>query len=209
MPLDPRIWSGTGPLRSTFPACMAGQGGGFLAKGLQAEQRCSVWLREGIMRHRRRLDRTEPPVEEARRAGLDLECFRIDLGVSRDHRGLWGRPRGGAGRPVPSRSAVRRQWFRGVAGRRRVLIQRMAAAALAAGAARPAAGDRPTSSLPWPASARWPRWRSRRYATCWPRAPSCGGWRPNGALLVRVLTGELGGSRREPRPAGVRGAAAW
>jgi protein-disulfide isomerase-like protein with CxxC motif len=77
MPLDPRIWSGTGPLRSTFPACMAVKAAA--EQGPQAEQRCLRVLREGIMCHRRRLDRTEPLVEEARRAGLDPDRFRIDL----------------------------------------------------------------------------------------------------------------------------------
>ena len=77
MPIDPRIWSGTGPLRSTYPACMAVKAAA--DQGPRAEERYLRVLREGIMCHRRRLDRTEALVEEARRAGLDAERFRIDL----------------------------------------------------------------------------------------------------------------------------------
>jgi putative protein-disulfide isomerase len=77
MPVDPRLWAGTGPLRSSFPACMAVKAAA--EQGAQAEARYLRVLREGIMCHRRRLDRTEPLVEEARRAGLDAERFRIDL----------------------------------------------------------------------------------------------------------------------------------
>jgi hypothetical protein len=77
MPIDPRIWSGTGPLRSTYPACMAVKAAA--DQGARAQERYLRVLREGIMCHRRRLDRTEALVEEARRAGLDAERFRIDL----------------------------------------------------------------------------------------------------------------------------------
>ena len=77
MPIDPRLWAGSGPLRSSFPACMAVKAAG--EQGGQAEARYLRVLREGIMCHRRRLDRTESLVEEARRASLDAERFRIDL----------------------------------------------------------------------------------------------------------------------------------
>ena len=77
MPLDPRVWSGPGALRSSFPACMAVKAAA--EQGRQAEERYLRVLREGIMCHRRRLDRTEALVEEARRAGLDAQRFRIDL----------------------------------------------------------------------------------------------------------------------------------
>jgi hypothetical protein len=77
MPIDPRLWAGSGPLRSSFPACMAVKAAA--EQGAQAEERYLRVLREGIMCHRRRLDRTEALVEEARRAGLDAERFRIDL----------------------------------------------------------------------------------------------------------------------------------
>jgi predicted DsbA family dithiol-disulfide isomerase len=77
MPLDPLMWT-EGPIGSSYPACMAvkaaqeqaGDGGyGYLRA-----------LREGIVCFRRKLDTTEALVEEARRARLDVERFRIDLG---------------------------------------------------------------------------------------------------------------------------------
>jgi predicted DsbA family dithiol-disulfide isomerase len=74
MPLDPLLWQ-EGPIRSTYPACMAvkaaaeqGPAGEYL-RG----------LREGLMCFRRKLDTAEALVEEARRAGLDVERFRVDL----------------------------------------------------------------------------------------------------------------------------------
>jgi predicted DsbA family dithiol-disulfide isomerase len=74
MPLDPLLWE-EGPLGSTYPACMAvtaageqGQAGSYLRA-----------VREGIMCFRRKLDTSEALVEEARRARLDVERFRIDL----------------------------------------------------------------------------------------------------------------------------------
>ena len=76
MPFDPRLWS-EGPIRSTYPACMAvkaasEQGGAAGARYLRA-------LREGLMCFRRKLDTPEPLVELAREAGLDVARFRIDL----------------------------------------------------------------------------------------------------------------------------------
>jgi predicted DsbA family dithiol-disulfide isomerase len=76
MPLDPRLWT-EGPIASTYPACMAvkaaaeqsGNGGTTYLRA----------LREGLFCLRRKLDTTEALVEEARRAGLDVERFRIDL----------------------------------------------------------------------------------------------------------------------------------
>jgi hypothetical protein len=76
MPVDPRVWH-EGGIRSTFPACMA-----FTAaaeQGADGAGRYLRRLREGIMCHRRRLDRADPLVEEARGAGLDAQRFRIDL----------------------------------------------------------------------------------------------------------------------------------
>jgi putative protein-disulfide isomerase len=74
MPLDPLLWR-EGPIQSTYPACMAvkaaaeqGRPGDYLRS-----------LREGLMCFRRKLDTSEALVEEARRAGLDVERFRIDL----------------------------------------------------------------------------------------------------------------------------------
>ena len=74
MPIDPLLWR-EGPIHSTYPACMAvkaaaeqGKAGDYLRA-----------LREGLMCFRRKLDTAEALVEEARRAGLDVERFRIDL----------------------------------------------------------------------------------------------------------------------------------
>ena len=77
MPMDPLMWT-EGPISSSYPACMAvkaaqeqvADGGyGYLRR-----------LREGLVCFRRKLDTTEALVEEARRAGLDVERFRVDLG---------------------------------------------------------------------------------------------------------------------------------
>jgi hypothetical protein len=76
MPLDPRLWH-EAPLRSSYPACMAVKAAA--EQGADAEARYLRALREGIMCRRRRLDSTEPLVEEARGAGLDPQRFRIDL----------------------------------------------------------------------------------------------------------------------------------
>lgn len=76
MPLDPLMWR-EGAIASTYPACMA-------VKAAQEQARDGGYaylrtLREGIMCFRRKLDTTEPLVEEARRARLDVERFRVDL----------------------------------------------------------------------------------------------------------------------------------
>jgi Thioredoxin len=76
MPLDPRVWQ-EAPLRSSYPACMAVKAAA--EQGADAAERYLRALREGIMCRRRRLDSTEPLVEEARRGGLDAQRFRIDL----------------------------------------------------------------------------------------------------------------------------------
>jgi predicted DsbA family dithiol-disulfide isomerase len=76
MPVDPRLW-GEGPIRSTYPACMAVK-----AASEQTDDggyRYLRALREGLMCFRRKLDTTEALVEEARQAGLDAARFRIDL----------------------------------------------------------------------------------------------------------------------------------
>jgi hypothetical protein len=49
-------------------------------QGRQAEARYLRVLREGLMCFRRKLDSLEPLVEEARRAGLDVQRFRVDAG---------------------------------------------------------------------------------------------------------------------------------
>jgi hypothetical protein len=77
MPFDPRIWF-EGPIRSTYPACMAVKAAAEQsADGGYAYLRA---LREGLCCFRRKLDTTEALVEEARRVRLDVERFRIDLG---------------------------------------------------------------------------------------------------------------------------------
>lgn len=77
MPVDPRLWL-EGPLASSYPACMAVKAAA--EQGPEAEARCLRALREGILCFRRKLDNTEAIVEEARRAGLDVARFRVDLG---------------------------------------------------------------------------------------------------------------------------------
>jgi predicted DsbA family dithiol-disulfide isomerase len=76
MPVDPRIWSAGSP-KSSYPACIAVKAAA--EQGATEAARLLRGLREGFMCHRRKLDAPEALVEEARRAGLDLERFRIDL----------------------------------------------------------------------------------------------------------------------------------
>jgi predicted DsbA family dithiol-disulfide isomerase len=77
MPLDPRIWN-EGPIKSTYPACMAVKAAA--EQAADGGYRYLRALREGLMCFRRKLDTTEALVEEARRARLDVERFRVDLG---------------------------------------------------------------------------------------------------------------------------------
>src|SRR3954449_407488 len=77
MPMDPLLWK-EGPIKSTYPACMAVKAAG--DQGVALQTRYLRAVREGLMCFRRKLDNTEALVEEARRAGLDVERFRIDLG---------------------------------------------------------------------------------------------------------------------------------
>lgn len=77
MPSDPGLWL-EGPIATTYPACMA-----VIAASEQADDAGYRYLRavrEGLVCFRRKLDTTEALVEEARRAGLDVKRFRIDLG---------------------------------------------------------------------------------------------------------------------------------
>jgi hypothetical protein len=76
MPVDPRIWAGDPP-RSSYPACIAVRAAA--EQGTGAAERYLRVLREGFMCHARRLDGPDALVKEARRAGIDLERFRIDL----------------------------------------------------------------------------------------------------------------------------------
>jgi putative protein-disulfide isomerase len=77
MPVDPRLWY-EGPIRSTYPACMAVKAAA--EQGAEAAARYLRALREGLMCFRRKLDVTEALIEEARGAGLDAARFRVDLG---------------------------------------------------------------------------------------------------------------------------------
>jgi len=76
MPIDPRLWL-EGPIRSTYPGCMAVKAAAEQATdGGYAYLRA---LREGLLCFRRKLDTTEALVDAARGTGLDVERFRIDL----------------------------------------------------------------------------------------------------------------------------------
>jgi hypothetical protein len=76
MPVDPRIWANGSP-RSSYPACIAFRAAA--EQGPEAAERYLRGLREGFMCHGRKLDGPEALVEEARRAGLDVRRFRVDL----------------------------------------------------------------------------------------------------------------------------------
>jgi hypothetical protein len=76
MPFDPRVWDRDG-VRSTYPACIAFRAAA--EQGPAAAERYLRVLREGFMCHGRKLDGPEALVTEARRAGLDIQRFRIDL----------------------------------------------------------------------------------------------------------------------------------
>jgi predicted DsbA family dithiol-disulfide isomerase len=76
MPMDPRIWA-EGPIRTSYPACMAVKAAA--EQGADATSRYLRAVREGLMCFRRKLDSTEPLVEVAREAGLDVRRFRLDL----------------------------------------------------------------------------------------------------------------------------------
>jgi hypothetical protein len=76
MPIDPLLWAES-PIKSTYPASMAVK-----AALEQADDRAYRYLRvvrEGLLCFRRKLDTSEPLVEAAREADLDVERFRIDL----------------------------------------------------------------------------------------------------------------------------------
>jgi putative protein-disulfide isomerase len=75
MPIDPLLWKES-PISSTYPACIAVKAAG--EQGIDAQVRFLRVVREGLLCFRRKLDSLEPFVEEARRAGLDVERFRAD-----------------------------------------------------------------------------------------------------------------------------------
>jgi putative protein-disulfide isomerase len=76
MPCDPLLWR-DGPLRSTYPACLAVKAAA--EQAADGGYRYLRAVREGLLCFRRKLDGPEALVEEARRSGLDVERFRIDL----------------------------------------------------------------------------------------------------------------------------------
>jgi hypothetical protein len=75
MPIDPLLWKES-PISSTYPACIAVKAAG--EQETDAQVRYLRVLREGLMCFRRKLDSLEPFVEEARRARLEIERFRVD-----------------------------------------------------------------------------------------------------------------------------------
>jgi predicted DsbA family dithiol-disulfide isomerase len=75
MPIDPLLWKES-PISSSYPACIAVKAAG--EQGAEAQATYLRVLREGLMCFRRKLDSLEPFVEEARRARLDVERFRVD-----------------------------------------------------------------------------------------------------------------------------------
>ena len=99
MPVDPRLWS-EGPIRSTYPACMAVKAAA--EQGADAAARYLRALREGLMCFRRKLDAPEALVEEARAAGLDVARFRIDLGSNAIVEAFGARPRDAHARSLRS-----------------------------------------------------------------------------------------------------------
>ncbi len=77
MPFDPMIWRES-PISSSYPACMAVKAAAEQGPGAAIDYLRAV--REGLFCFRRKIDAPEALIEEARRAGLDVERFRADLG---------------------------------------------------------------------------------------------------------------------------------
>src|SRR5918997_1389809 len=76
MPCHPLLWR-DGALRAGHPACLSVKAA--TEQGTAAAGAYLRSVREGLFCFRRKLDTTEALVEEARRAGLDVERFRSDL----------------------------------------------------------------------------------------------------------------------------------
>ena len=76
MPIDPRLWRESA-IGSSYPACIAVKAAAEQAS--DGGYRYLRVVREGLMCFRRKLDAVEALVEEARRARLDVERFRVDL----------------------------------------------------------------------------------------------------------------------------------
>ena len=75
-PLDPLIWW-DGPLRTTYPACMAVKAA--TEQAPDGGYRYLRMLREGIMCERRKLDHADALIDAAGRAGIDRSRFEVDL----------------------------------------------------------------------------------------------------------------------------------
>jgi hypothetical protein len=76
MPIDPRLWRESA-IGSSYPACIAVKAAA--EQAADGGYRYLRVVREGLMCFRRKLDAVEALVEEARRARLDVERFRVDL----------------------------------------------------------------------------------------------------------------------------------
>ena len=179
MPFDPRLWS-EGPIRSTYPACMAVKAA--TEQGAAAGARYLRALREGLMCFRRKLDTPEPLVEEAREAGLDVARFRIDLDSNAIVEAFGADLEATRAGPheLPSFELSGPSGVVSLTG----AVEPADAARGGAAGRRAAVGRRPprTRSKRCGASGEWPRWRWRRSATsrAHERTPSCGAWRRNG-----------------------------
>jgi predicted DsbA family dithiol-disulfide isomerase len=143
MPLDPRLWS-EGPIGSSYPACMAVKAAA--DQGPAAAERYLRGLREGLMCFRRKLDTTEALVEEARRAGLNVERFRIDLASNATVEGFGNdlEEHRGAGLELPSLVFVAEDGARQVVSGFQPAAEPYREAALAAGASAVAGGSAPS-----------------------------------------------------------------
>ena len=190
MPIDPRLWT-EGPLTSTYPACMAVKAA--VEQGAEPAAAYLRVLREGMLCFRRKLDTTEALVEEARRVGLNVERFRIDLGshaiveafgadldltraIPEGARERGGAKMGQGAERLVFPTAV----FEGEDGVSHAVYglrpyEEYRAAAEAAGAVA-VDGQRRACSTRSRASAAWRRRRSRMSAACRPRSRmrSCG-----------------------------------
>jgi predicted DsbA family dithiol-disulfide isomerase len=76
MPCDPRIWT-QNPLDSTYPVCQGVKAAA--EQGWEAGYRYLRTLREGIMFERRKLDHADALIDAAGRAGIDRQRFEVDL----------------------------------------------------------------------------------------------------------------------------------
>ena len=138
MPVDPRIWADGGAPRSSYPACIAVKAAA--EQGREAEARYLRALREGFMCARRKLDSPEALVDEARRAGVDGERFRIDLESNATLEAFGGDLEDSRGLQLPALRLIGEDGERWVGGAHSYEDWRAAAVAL---------GASPRAS-PWP-----------------------------------------------------------